>query len=43
MAKFKEGDWISLDGSTGIVYGEKVETVDATVSGDFANIMDMGR
>jgi pyruvate, orthophosphate dikinase len=39
MAKnFVEGDWISLDGSTGIVYGEKVATVDATVSGDFGNL-----
>ncbi len=34
-----EGDYISLDGGTGIVYGEKVETVDATVSGDFAKFM----
>jgi pyruvate, orthophosphate dikinase len=37
--KFNEGDWISLDGSTGKVYGEKVETQDATVSGDFATLM----
>ena len=37
--KFKEGDWISLDGSTGKVYGQKVETQDATVSGDFETLM----
>ena len=36
---FKEGDWISLDGSTGLVYGERIPTVDATVSGDFAVLM----
>ena len=36
---FHEGDYISLDGSTGIVYGEKVETVDSSVSGDFAKFM----
>jgi pyruvate,orthophosphate dikinase len=36
---FKEGDWISLDGSTGKVYGQKVETMDATVSGDFETLM----
>ncbi len=36
---FKEGDWISLDGSTGIVYGQKVDTIDATVSGDFETLM----
>ena len=37
--KFKEGDYISLDGSTGIVYGEEIETVDATMSVDFAKFM----
>ncbi len=37
--RFNEGDWISLDGSTGKVYGSKVETQDATVSGDFATLM----
>ena len=35
----KEGDWISLDGSTGNVYGEKIPTVEAAVSGNFATIM----
>ncbi|CCV66678.1 Pyruvate, phosphate dikinase [Paracholeplasma brassicae] len=37
--RFKEGDYISLDGSTGKVYGEQIKTVDATVSGDFATLM----
>ncbi len=34
-----EGDWISLDGSTGNVYGEALPTIDAQVSGNFATIM----
>jgi len=37
--KFNEGDWISLDGTTGRIYGEQVKTQDATVSGDFAKLM----
>ncbi|MBR2705330.1 MAG: pyruvate, phosphate dikinase [Clostridia bacterium] len=37
--EFHEGDYISIDGSTGNVYGEKIETVDADVSGDFAKFM----
>ncbi|HOP56598.1 MAG TPA: pyruvate, phosphate dikinase [Bacillota bacterium] len=37
--KYNEGDFISLDGSTGKIYGEKIKTVDATVSGDFAKLM----
>ena len=37
---FKEGDYISLDGSTGKVYGGKVKTVEASVSGDFAKLME---
>ncbi len=36
---FREGDWISLDGSTGNVYGEAIPTVEAQVSGNFATIM----
>ena len=36
---YKEGDWISLDGSTGKVYAGKVETEEATVSGDFGTLM----
>ena len=38
--RFSEGDWLSFDGSTGYVYGEKIETVDATISGDFKTLMD---
>ena len=34
-----EGDWLSIDGSTGKVYAEQIPTVDATVSGDFATLM----
>jgi len=36
---FKEGDWISLDGSTGNIYGEAIATTDATISGEFGRIM----
>jgi len=39
--KYKEGDWISLDGSTGIIYEGKVSTIDAEVSGDFAKLMEL--
>ena len=35
----KEGDWISLDGSTGNVYNQKLKTVDASVTGNFARLM----
>lgn len=38
--EFREGDYISLDGTTGKVYGEKVETEDASLSGDFATLMN---
>ena len=36
---YHEGDYISLDGVTGNVYGEKIETEEASVSGDFATFM----
>ena len=36
---FKEGDWISIDGSTGLIYGEAVKTVEASISGDFERLM----
>ena len=38
---YKEGDWISLNGSTGDVYDGQVPTVDADMSGDFAAIMNL--
>jgi pyruvate,orthophosphate dikinase len=37
---YHEGDWISLDGSTGNIYGEAIPTVPATISGEFGRIMD---
>ena len=36
----KEGDYISLDGSTGKIYLGDIKTVDATVSGNFGRIME---
>ncbi len=36
---YQEGDWISLDGSTGNIYGEAIPTVDASISGEFGRIM----
>ena len=38
---YKEGDWISLNGSTGVIYEGKVATKDAEVSGDFAKLMEL--
>ena len=35
----KEGDYISLDGSTGKIYLGDIKTVEASVSGDFGRIM----
>ena len=37
----KEGDYISINGTTGIVYVGKVETQAAELSGDFGELMDM--
>ena len=37
----KEGDWISINGSTGQVLLGKVETKAAEISGDFAELMDL--
>jgi len=39
--EFKEGDWISLNGTTGEVYDGKVDTMDPELSGNFAKIMDL--
>ena len=36
---FKEGDWISLDGSTGNIYGERLHTAEAEIGGEFGRIM----
>mgnify|MGYP004441704745 FL=1 len=37
---YKRGDWISLDGTTGNVYGEAIPTVPAEISGDFERFME---
>jgi len=36
---YKEGDYISIDGSTGNIYGEIIPTVDAEIAGEFGRIM----
>ena len=36
---YKEGDWLSLDGSTGNIYDGAIPTVDASVTGDFGRLM----
>ncbi len=38
---YKEGDWISLNGSTGEVYDGPVPTADPELDGDFAAIMNL--
>lgn len=38
---FKEGDWISLNGSTGEVYEGQIATIDPELSGDFGAIMEL--
>ncbi len=36
---YKRGDWVSLNGSTGNIYGKALPTVDASISGDFGRFM----
>ncbi len=36
---YTEGDIISIDGSTGNIYGEAIPTVDASIAGEFGRIM----
>ena len=38
---YHEGDYLSIDGSTGMVYGEQIETVEPSISGDFETFMNM--
>ena len=38
---FKEGDWISLNGSTGEIYEGKVPTHEPELSGNFARVMEL--
>ncbi|MDI9492421.1 MAG: pyruvate, phosphate dikinase [Bacillota bacterium] len=37
--EYKEGDYISLNGSTGKIYGQAIDTMPATISGDFDRLM----
>lgn len=37
---YHEGDYMSLDGSTGNVYGEQIKTVEPSISGDFETFMN---
>ena len=36
---YKEGDFLSLDGSTGVIYGEAIPTVEPKIGGNFATFM----
>ena len=36
---YREGDWLSLDGSTGCIYDGIIETRDAEIAGEFGRIM----
>ncbi len=36
---FQEGDWLSIDGSTGCIYDGQIPTVEATIAGEFGRIM----
>ena len=36
---YHEGDYISIDGSTGNIYDGKIPTVDATIAGEFGRVM----
>ena len=42
-ATIKEGDYISLDGSTGNIYNEDIPTVDPEISWRLCYIYEMGR
>ena len=37
---YREGDWLSLDGSTGKIYDGALPTVEATISGNFETVME---
>ncbi len=39
--EYKEGDWISLNGTVGEVYEGKIKTIDPEVSGDLAEILEL--
>lgn len=38
---YNEGDWISLNGSTGEIYENKIDTIDPELSGDFGKLMEI--
>jgi len=38
---YKEGDWISLNGSEGVVYDGQIKTIKPKVGGDFGKIMEL--
>ena len=38
---YNEGDWISLDGSTGEVFEGKVKTISPSITGDFRELMEL--
>ena len=38
--EFHEGDWLSIDGTTGNIYDGEIKTVDATIAGEFGRVMD---
>ncbi len=38
---FKEGDWISLNGTSGEVYNDKIKTIDPQLSGYFGQLMEL--
>lgn len=40
-AEYKEGDFISLNGTTGVVYEGKVATITPALDGDFGKMMDL--
>ena len=37
---FHEGDYLSIDGSTGNIYDGEIPTVDATIAGEFGRVME---
>ena len=37
--EYHEGDWLSIDGSTGCIYDGVIPTVEATIAGEFGRIM----
>ncbi|MCR4814526.1 MAG: pyruvate, phosphate dikinase [Lachnospiraceae bacterium] len=38
--EYHEGDWLSIDGTTGNIYDGKIATVDAKIAGEFGRVME---